>query len=372
VYEIDVDSARAIVPALQTLGEDAQAASDYISEYQDIPIYSQGIMNLLSGAHADVSTTVNEHCQHIYEYLYTTLPDAMMDTFSLYTNTDAAARNTLRDLEEHFQAEGNLMAETQSAEEELGIDVPSVSAGEYPQVSSVESALAEVDVHSGEAQAQFAVNEPPGVMDTFSITFYIRWAIRAVTEYFGNEWDPIDHIGERIAGDWYQFRACGKAYGHLADGIDRLQINLNAHVTQLGNAWEGNAYAACHTSVYDTTSAMQSGTVEPLRRLAEHYEEAAVKAERLYRDLEGPITALTDLALGVYGLMVTGPGALTAFALKAGDTIGEVIDTIVTTISNFEAAIAVVKADWEGVNADFAKFETIDGVPPVLAEFEKR
>ncbi len=99
MFTFDHEHARKIFDALETLSEDAQAGSTYLSGYTALSFPEQGIINLLSGSHAEVTTAATDQLDNLYEYLRTTLTDNLIDTFALYRNEDAENRDRLRALE---------------------------------------------------------------------------------------------------------------------------------------------------------------------------------------------------------------------------------------------------------------------------------
>ncbi|WP_019813390.1 WXG100 family type VII secretion target [Saccharomonospora saliphila] len=221
------------------------------------------------------------------------------------------------------------------------------------------SHFTEVELSSSDIPRQ--AENAPGVLDIFSITFFVQ----TVCKFF--DWDPLEAIGKRIAGDWNAFAECAKAYRNLADGIDVLADNLRDHVDQLEQAWTGNAYAACNVAVYNAANQIQQGTAEPLRKIADQYEEAVDAAYQTYRDLEPLIRALIDAATGI-GLIKT----LGKAFKEGGELLMKHANDIVDRVSQFQATIQAASSDLASLSSEFEKLENAKAVPPVLEQYEEQ
>ncbi|PRX47276.1 hypothetical protein B0I33_106378 [Prauserella shujinwangii] len=356
MFTFDHDRARKIIDALETLGENAQAGSNYLSGYTDISFLDQGVINLLSGAHADLTTTVTDQMDHLFEYFQSTLSYNLIDTFRLYRDEEAENRDKLRALEEYFTAEDNMMDDRRdgvSGDPAAGTDADPFRAREDPTSHFTEVQLSGSDIPRD-------AETPMGVLDIFSITFFVQ----TVCHFVG--WYPLEAVGKRIAGDWTAFAKCAKAYRNLADGVDAIARNLRDHVDQLEQAWTGNAYAACNVAVYAAANDIQTGTAEPLRKIADQYEAAVDAAYQTFRDLEPIIRAIIDAATGIGLIRTLGKGFKEGFELLTKHT-----NDAVERISEFQATISALSSDLASLASEFTKLEKVGAVPPILDQYDK-
>ncbi|MER7081178.1 Imelysin [Saccharopolyspora kobensis] len=353
--DFDRDSAMKILDALEVLSEDAQAGSRYVSEYTSLSLGDQGLINILSSAHADLATEVNDQMDHIYEYLRTTLSENLADTFALYARIDDEQRGVLLELEEYFSAENNMVErrrEAASGEPATGGADGLFTAREDPTSHFVEVTLSSSD----SPESSFS---PTGVLDIFSITHFVQ----TICKFFDR--DPIEFLGKKLVGDWESFAKCAHAFDNLANGVRAIAQNLRDHVDQLEQAWQGNAYAACNSAVYQAANEMVDGTAVPLESLAEHYREAVEASYQTHKDLEPIIKALIDASTGI-GLLKTAGKALK----EGGEVLTKHADDAAVRISEFQATLQATKSKLNSISGDFAELKPTTTVPSVLEELE--
>ncbi|SFT43883.1 hypothetical protein SAMN04487904_10288 [Actinopolyspora lacussalsi subsp. righensis] len=355
-FEFDGDTAGKIFKALEELGDDAQKGSVYVSEYTAMPFYDQGVINLLSGAHADITTKVTDQMDTLNKYFRTTISDNLADTFRLYKKDDEENGNKLRELEDYFSADSEMMSERREAEEEdpaTGTSSDPFRANHNPR-----SSFEDVELTGSDSFRE--PMDPPGVLDLFSISY----AIQSICELCG--WYPTESLGKKLAGDWDKIAKCGKAFRNLADGVDKMAYNLGDHVDQLEQGWSGNAYAACNVALHRGANEIKDGTADVLRKLADKYEEAAQKTYDTHKELEPLVRSITDMASGFGLAKAAGQGiknGIELFTEKTNDIMG--------LISLLQNTINTISADLESIGAEFEKPKSPDSVPPVLKKYDE-
>ncbi|NLU70532.1 hypothetical protein [Streptomyces sp. HNM0574] len=360
--EFDQSEARKILPALDNLGGDTQQGRSYIDGYMSLTFAEEGIINRLSGGHEAVRTAVDDRLGELRTYFATTLSENFDATFRLYETNEAAEEATLRTLEEFYRADARMVADLRRSDSELWGSEPATGRRGQPFAPPEQPDGHYTPVSVGGDGIE-GVQQPPGVLDYFSFTFYVRYVVEFVTGH-----DPLELIGRPIAGDWDQFVLISKALRNLADGLRAVVTNLVAHVDQLEAVWDGNAYMACNLAVHNAAKEIQDGMVQPLEDAADLYEEAAAAAHQTYQDLAPAISAVIDIATGI-GLVK----ALLSGASKASARLlGEKVDWIAARTSEFQAAVQAANSGLESVSREFTELKAADSVPPVLAEYQSR